>query len=175
MAEQAAAGPAGATKPSAEAPKRNVVLIALVAVNLLGLLGVGAYLLLSGSDESAEEDVAEGEEEVEEGEGEGHEREMGPLVQFESMVVNLRAPTTDRYLKLTFELELNELEQVEHVEMRMPAFRDAVLMHLTSLTIDDVQGADNALRLREQLLGMTDHTFGRDTVSHVYFTEYLVQ
>ena len=39
----------------------------------------------------------------------------------------------------------------------------------------DAAFVSSTLRLREQLLGMTDHTFGRDTVSHVYFTEYLVQ
>jgi flagellar FliL protein len=98
-----------------------------------------------------------------------------PLVEFESMVVNLRAETTDRYLKLTFQLELRGEDQLEHVETHMPAFRDAVLMHLTSLTIENVQGAENALHLREQLLAMARQVFGRRSVSHVYFTEYLVQ
>lgn len=182
MADHAAAAPAaGATKPSADAPKRNVVLIALVAANMLGMLGLGAYLVLGsgGSDahaEAAADDEEEDEDgEEEEGDEEEGEHEMGPLVEFESMVVNLRAPTTDRYLKITFQLELRGEEQLEHVETHMPAFRDAVLMHLTSLTIEDVQGADNAVRLRDHLLEMTRGTFGRRVISHIYFTEYLVQ
>ena len=177
----AAAAPAGATKPSAAPPKRNVVLIALVAANMVGMLGLGAYLVLGsggasthaeGAEEEEDEEEEDGEEEGEEEEG---EHEMGPLVEFESMVVNLRAETTDRYLKLTFQLELRAEDQLEHVEMHMPAFRDAVLMHLTSLTIEDVQGAENALHLGEQLLAMARQVFGRRSVSHVYFTEYLVQ
>lgn len=180
MADHAAAAPAGATKPSADAPKRNVVLIALVAANMLGMLGLGAYLVLGGGGgESAHAEAAdEGDEEEgdeEEGDEEEGEHEMGPLVEFESMVVNLNAPTTDRYLKITFQLELRAEDQLEHVETHMPAYRDAVLMHLTSLTIEDVQGADNAVRLRDHLLEMTRHSFGRRAVSHVYFTEYLVQ
>lgn len=176
----AAAAPAGATKPSADAPKRNVVLIALVAANMAGMLGLGAYLVLGSGGGAAEhgeaideEDEEEGDEE--EGDEEEGEHEMGPLVEFESMVVNLRAPTTDRYLKLTFQIELRAEDQLEHVETHMPAFRDAVLMHLTALTIEDVQGAENAVHLREQLLAMSRQVFGRRAVSHIYFTEYLVQ
>jgi flagellar FliL protein len=178
----AAAAPAGATKPSAAPPKRNVVLIALVAANMVGMLGLGAYLVLGSGGAPAHAEAAgdeeEGDEEEgdeEEGDEEEGEHEMGPLVEFESMVVNLRAETTDRYLKLTFQLELRGEDQLEHVETHMPAFRDAVLMHLTSLTIENVQGAENALHLREQLLAMARQVFGRRSVSHVYFTEYLVQ
>lgn len=184
MAEHAAAAPAsiGGTKPSAAPPARNWVLIALVAVNMLGMMGLGAYLVLRPPSGAAAASAphggedGEGEEEADEEEDEeDEEHEMGPLVEFESMVVNLRAETTDRYLKITFQLELRNPEQLEHVETHMPAFRDAVLMHLTALSIEEVQGADNAARLRDHLLEMTRATLGRRAVSHVYFTEYLVQ
>jgi flagellar FliL protein len=180
MADHAAAATAGATKPSAEARKRNVVLIALVAANMLGMFGLGGYLVLGAGGEPAHaEDVDEESDEEEGDEAEGDEEEgeheMGPLVEFESIVVNLSASTTDRYLKLTFELELRGEDQLEHVESHMAAYRDAVLMHLTSLTVEEVQGAENAVRLRERLLEMTHTTFGRRAVSHVYITEYLVQ
>jgi flagellar FliL protein len=181
MADHAAAAPAPAgTKPAADAPKRNVVLIALVAVNMLGMLGLGAYLVLSGpSHSAAEEESVDEEGDGEEGDGEEEgddaEHEMGPLVEFESMVVNLEAPTTDRYLKLTFQLELRDPEGAEHVTTRMPAYRHAVLMYLTSLSIEDVQGAEHAVAVRDHLLELTRETLGRRTVTHVYLTEYLVQ
>lgn len=185
MADHAAAAPApvGATKPAVAPPARNWLLIALVAVNMLGMVGLGAYLVLRpssgaapaaahGGEDAEHDDEDEEEEEEEEEDG---EHEMGPLVEFESMVVNLRAPTTDRYLKITFQLELRNPEQLEHVETHMPAFRDAVLMYLTALSIEEVQGAQNAALLRDHLLELTRSTLGRRTVSHVYFTEYLVQ
>lgn len=172
--------PAPAVKPAAAGPKRNVFLIAIVAVNMLGMVGLGAYLVLGQQGGHAAAQTEEGDEEgddeldEEDGEEEG-EAEVGPLIEFESMVVNLEAPTTDRYLKVTFSLELRGEENVEPVTARMVPYRDAVLMHLTSLTIEQVQGADNAALLRERLFEMARATFGRRSIRRVYLTEYLVQ
>lgn len=186
MSDAAAAQTA---KPAAPAGgNKNVIVIALVAVNMLGMLGLGAYLVFGGSagaqsrDESAQ---AEGDDEEadaeDEGEGDGEEEgghaphEVGPLVEFESMVVNLNEASTDRYLKLTFQLELTSPEMTERAETHMAPFRDAVLMYLTSLHATDVSGPEHAIAVREHLLEVANQTMGRRTVRHVYFTEYLVQ
>lgn len=184
MSDAAAAQTA---KPAAPAGgNKNVIVIALVAVNMLGMLGLGAYLVLGGSagaqsrDDSAE--AEDGEEEADaEDEGDGEEEgghgphEVGPLVEFESMVVNLNEASTDRYLKLTFQLELTNAEATERAETHMAPFRDAVLMYLTSLHATDVTGPENAAAVRDHLLQVANQTMGRRTVRHVYFTEYLVQ
>jgi flagellar basal body-associated protein FliL len=181
MSDAAAAQTA---KPAAPAGgNRNVLVIALVAVNMLGMLGLGAYLVLGGSagaqardgdqaDESGDEESDDLEDE--EGGG-GAPHEIGPLVEFESMVVNLNEPSTDRYLKLTFQLELTDAEMSERVESHMAPFRDAVLMYLTSLHAAEVSGPEHAAAVRDHLLQVANQTMGRRTVRHVYFTEYLVQ
>ncbi len=174
---------AAAVKPVAPANRRGLALAAIVAVNMLGMVGLGAYLVVvvAPSSRPAEHPAgaAHGDEGEEEGEDEEEEadedRELGPLIQFESMVVNLSTPTTDRYLKLTFELELREESVLERAESRMPVYRDAVLMYLSALTIEEAQGAQNAARIRDRLLELTHEAIGRRVVSHVYFTEYLVQ
>lgn len=174
-----------------------MVLIALVGVNMLGLFGLGGYLVYStsagaqaASAEGGEEgDVEEGDdledeegdEGEDEGEGEHAERdqdaphEMGPLVEFESMVVNLHEDTADHYLKITFQVELTNEEVAAEAEGRMVPFRDATLMYLSSLTVAQASGPENALNVRTRLLDIARRTLGRRTVRHVYFTEYLVQ
>ena len=184
-------------KPAAPA-NRNIVLIALVAVNMLGLFGLGGYLVYSTSAgaqaasaaEGEEGDVEEGDdlegEEGDEGEDEGEDgahaerdqdapHEMGPLVEFESMVVNLHEDTSDHYLKITFQVELTNEELAAEAEGRMVPFRDATLMYLSSLTVAEASGPENALAVRTRLLDIARRTLGRRTVRHVYFTEYLVQ
>lgn len=186
-------------KPAAPA-NRNVLLIALVAVNMLGLFGLGGYLVYSTSagaqaapaaeGEEGDEDELEGEEGEEGDEGEDGEdgeeggeaardqdspHEMGPLVEFESMVVNLHEDTSDHYLKVTFQVELSSEEVAAEAEGRMVPFRDATLMYLSSLTVAEASGPDNALAVRTHLLEIARHTLGRRAVRHLYFTEYLVQ
>lgn len=185
-------------KPAAPA-NRNVVLIALVAVNMIGLFGLGGYLVYStsagaqaapaageeGEDGDVEAEGDEGEDEGDEGEDEGDgehaardqdaPHEMGPLVEFESMVVNLHEDTSDHYLKITFQVELTNEEVAAEAEGRMVPFRDATLMYLSSLTVAQASGPENALAVRTRLLDIARRTLGRRTVRHVYFTEYLVQ
>ncbi len=160
---------AAAVKPAAPG-NRNVLLIALVATNMLGMLGLGGYLVLSNraGAQAPDETAAHAHE---------HEapEEMGPLVEFESIVVNLRDSGTDHYLKLTAQVELASEDAAPLAEAHMTPFRDAVLMYLTSLTLSDVQGPDGARAVREHMIELATETMGEGTVRHIYFTEYLVQ
>lgn len=157
-----------AVKPAAPA-NRNTLVIGLVVVNMLGMLGLGAYLVLSTRAGAQPPASAEAEE------PDPSEEEVGPLVEFESMVVNLHEPTSDHYLKLTFQLELSSEEAAPQAEAHMTPFRDAVLMYLTSLSVEEVAGPDGARTVRERLLELAHETMGEHTVRHLYFTEYLVQ
>lgn len=161
--------PTQAVKPAAP-PNRNGLLIALVATNMLGLTGLGGYLVYStraGAQAPSHEDASDEAEPAE-------PTEMGPLVEFESMVVNLHEGS-DHYLKLTFQLELASEEIAPAAETRMVPFRDAVLVYLSSLAPAQVEGPDGLSTVRDRLLEIADETFGPHTVRHLYFTEYLVQ
>jgi flagellar basal body-associated protein FliL len=161
--------PTPAVKPAAPA-NRNMLIIVLVGTNMLGLFGLGGYLIYStraGAQPPAAAAAA-----VEPGPA---EHEMGPLVEFESMVVNLHEETTDHYLKLTFQLELASEDGAPAAEAHMTPYRDAVLMYLTSLGVADVAGPDGAHTVREHLLELARETLGEHAVQNIYFTEYLVQ
>lgn len=160
--------PKNDVKPAAPT-NRNLLVIALVGVNMLGMLGLGGYIVLSGraGAQAAEEEDPE--------EGEGESGEIGPLVEFESMVLNLRGPSTDHYLKLTFQLELASEDAAPAVEAHMTPFRDACLMYLSSLSVEEASGPEGATMVRQHLLELADETMGEHVVRHVYFTEYLVQ
>jgi flagellar basal body-associated protein FliL len=156
-----------------------MLVVALVGVNLSLVAAVGAYFFLTrDSGEDVEEEFDEGEDgEDEEGaEGEGAGRgHIGPLVSFDSMVVNLRAPTPDHYLKLTFQIELRSEEDVEHVSGLLVVYRDQVLAHLSALDVPSVVGTEAGTRLRTELLEIARRVFGRRRVRNIYFTELLVQ
>ena len=156
-----------AVKPAAP-PNRNALIIALVASNMIGLFGLGGYLVYS-TRAGAQAPAASAETEPTVAE------EVGPLVEFASMVVNLHETTSDHYLKLTFQIELASEDVAPAAESHMTPYRDAVLMYLTSLSVEQVSGAEGASAVRERLLQLADETMGPHVVRHLYFTEYLVQ
>lgn len=177
---------------AAAAPKKKapILMIGLVGLNLAALTAAGAYLFLTsgaaahapahtdGHDAEAEGDDEEGEaseDEEEEEDEEGEERELGPLVEFESLVVNLADSGEGHYLKITFQLELRNEEVAEHVETRMVPYRDRVLAYLGALGVEAVSGAEGGVALREHLLDLAREVFGRRAIRAIYFTELLVQ
>lgn len=181
-----------AEKPAAAAPgkKPNILVIALVGLNVAILAAVGAYFFLTSGahaasegasheaadeEEEDEDEEAADDEEGDEEEDEDEERPVGPMVEFESMVVNLAGPSADHYLKVTFQLEVRGEEQLEEVESHMVIYRDQVLSYLVTLEVSQVTGAEGGARLRTELLAIARHVFGRRNIRGIYFTELLVQ
>lgn len=155
----------------------NTVVLALGALNFLAVAGLGAFLVLrppAGGGAAAPAEGEHGAAASEHHEGEHHE--LGPLVEFESMIVNLADPGGSRYLKVTFQLELSSEEEAAGVEHHLVPVRDRILTHLGSLSVADVTGPDARTHLREQIVTLANEALGGgEAVRSVYFTEYLVQ
>ena len=158
---------APAVKPAP--PRRNLLLGAVVAINMLGMIALGTYLALLGRASAAAEAPASAPAEPEEPE------EVGPLVELESMIVNLAEERGDRYLKVTLQFELRGPDDAEPVEARLVPVRDAVLSHLSTLHIADVHGEGRMAAVRDHLLTIVNERLGEARVRRLYFTEYLVQ
>lgn len=158
------------TKPAGG--NMNVVVLALVGTNLLGMMGLGAYMVMSSGSSSA---PAEHEAEHED-DDEGEEHTLGPLVEVETIIVNLADPG-QHYLKMTAQFELDAApEALEHVESHMVPIRDRVLSYLSSLVVAQVTGGERREEVRAELVRIANEALGEeDMVRNVYFTEYLVQ
>lgn len=156
--------------PAEGAPKRNNLMIALVGVNMLGMLAIGAYVALRPAGGEA---AAGGE-----GHGGEHEEpeEAGPMIEMDSLIVNLQAsPGGGRYLKVTAQLEVASEEEKEHVLARVVAVKDGMITYLSAMTSEQVSGPENMEHVREHILELARAAAGEERVRHVYFTEYLVQ
>jgi len=157
-------------KPVDAAPKKNVLLIALVAVNMVGMLAIGAYIALrpAGGPEAGGEGAhgAAAHEEPE---------EAGPMLELESLIVNLQEGPGGQYLKITTQLEIASEEEAEHVTARLVPIKDGMITYLSALTAEQVTGPEHMEQVREHILGLAHAAAGEERVRRVYFTEYLVQ
>jgi flagellar FliL protein len=187
------ANPAGA---AAAPPKKSKLVIGLVVLNVLALAGVGGYFALAGrghAGAAAESAAAEGEGEGEgegeasAGEGEGGEGaekgkapshgsgRRGPIVPLESIITNLVDDEELHFLKVTVQLEAKDESAKTEIQDALVPVRDRVLLRLSSLTLPQTQGAEKKAALQAELVTMINAELGARRVTHVYFTEFVVQ
>lgn len=151
-------------------PKKNMLLIILVAVNMLGMLGVGAYVMFfqGGGEAEAQAAPAEVAPAVPEG-------RFGPLVEFNPIVANLAEADATRYVKVTLHLEVaNEEQQLKLEEMTIP-IRDRMVLYFSGLTAEDTLGEDKKAAIKEQLKELANEVAGAEVIRNVFIGEFVVQ
>ncbi|MDH5492775.1 MAG: flagellar basal body-associated FliL family protein [Myxococcales bacterium] len=155
-----------ATAEETEKPKRSLLVIALVALNVLAISGVGIYFFLLREPDAVEEEVPA--EPPPPG-------EFGPLLEMRPIVANLNDGARGRYLRVALHLEVsNELDSPA-VEAALVPVRNRFLIFLSNLTVDEASGAVNKERIREELAELANEVLGSERVRRIFFTEFVVQ
>jgi len=164
--------------------KKKLFIIIGAAVAALILVGV-AMFFLGGS--KAEKKSAHGEAKVEakaetkgegeakgEGKGEG-KAGAGTIYPLEPFIVNIYDGQEIRYLKLKVEFEMANIEVKGELDGKVAPLRDAILILLTTKTMQEIQDLQGKNQLREQILGAVNKIIPPGKVTKVYFTDFVVQ
>jgi flagellar FliL protein len=149
----------------------KTVLIILVFIVLLfmGAVGAGFFILWTKIDQIPKDHSAMGAAPVEE------EVTLGPLHTLDTMIVNLADRGGKRYLRVTMALELSDSDALPVVEERLPQIRDAILMILPTKNYGEISTTDGKVALREQLKEKINALLAMESVTNIYFTEFVVQ
>lgn len=155
-----------------------VLLIGLI--NTIGLLAIGAYVILGGGGgaqpmapidpavQNAIDDNLPGAPDKPVG-------GPGPLVELGVLVVNLKEPTGDRYLKAKINLELDSEETRAEVEMRTSAIKYQLTMLLSGQRVSDVQGPEAMESLRKSMKRRANAMLAKGSITEVWPEEWIVQ
>jgi flagellar FliL protein len=99
----------------------------------------------------------------------------GPTMRLADFVVHLRDPDTDRYARVSFELELKDEKSKEGLTARLPQVRDAFLVYLSDRSSEELRGGEAIARVKNAL-AMKLGEVARDVpVRALYITELVVQ
>jgi flagellar FliL protein len=96
-------------------------------------------------------------------------------VTFDPFIVNLNEPSASRYLKTSFEIEVEGDRIVEDLNRNKRVVRDEFLRYLSSLGVPETQGEESKKKIQEQLIARADRILGAGRVKSLYFTEFVVQ
>ena len=100
---------------------------------------------------------------------------LGTLFKLDTFIVNLADKERNRYLRVTMELELPDSSITGRIEDRLPQIRDRILMILPSRRFADITSMDGKTALRDEIIAKLNDLFPEETVSNIFFTEFVVQ
>ncbi len=187
-----AEGAEGATQPGLSRKK----LILFIAAPLVLLIAVGAGLYFTGmldgllgrkvecaqDDEKCKAEAAKAGEGGEHGAAAGGEHGAGAVsglfLPIPTMIVNLASDSEDgapRYLRLTVQLEMKSLEDLQAVQGVIPRVIDQFQTYLRELRVKDLRGSAGIYRLQMELLWRVNQAAAPVEVKDVLFQEILIQ
>lgn len=153
---------------------------ALLVVNLVLVAAVLAAFLLKGSG-SGHEATGEDGKAAEHGKaGEpagpgGKAPPPGPTVKLADFVVHLRNVESDRYARLSFEIEVANEEDKNVFTALMPRVRDGFLTYLSDLTLEELRGGEAIARTKKALEDRLVQLAPGVKVRALYVTDLVIQ
>ena len=167
-------------------PTRGKVFPILLAMNSVAAVGALLLVLLrpapatAGLAPAAHGPAAEAEAgPANEGHGEGGAPGVpgarGADVKLTDLVVRLKNPDADRYVRVSFNLELAPGQNPAMVDPLLPRVRDAFISDLSDRTLEELQGAEALAQLKRGLLERLNALMPSVRVRALYITEFIVQ
>jgi flagellar FliL protein len=151
----------------------------LLVVNMLLVGAVLAVFLTRGGGIGGGEKSG-GEAKVAEGHGESHGAEdkgnlPGPTQKLADFVVHLRDPETDRYARVSFEVEVGSEEEKNKLTGYMPRIRDAFIAYLSDRTLEELRGSESIARTKGALAERLAQLAPGVKVRGLYITDLVIQ
>ena len=103
------------------------------------------------------------------------EQPLGPIYSLETFIVNLADKGGKRYLRVTMDLELGNVDLEEEIVKRMPQVRDRILMILPSKRFEDISPVDGKIALRDEILKTLNGFITQGEITNIYFKEFVIQ
>jgi flagellar protein FliL len=100
---------------------------------------------------------------------------LGHLLKMDDFVVNIIQKDTTRFLKIGITLETKDKESSERIKNRMPQIADAVLLLVGNKQFDQIKDLQGKLQLKADLLAQINSLIGKDEVTEIFFTGFVVQ
>lgn len=150
-------------KPEPPSGGNSKLILILILCNLLGLGGIGAYLVLFSDNGSAEAQV---EEEPE---------TFGALVELPTLIVNLSGERWGRFMRVSLQMEAREEEDGETITAALVPIQNRMLIFFSELDPERTRTAGAKDEIAEELVGLINEVTGGEPVRRVFYTEFVVQ
>ena len=146
-------------------------MIAFLFITMIGMAGGLFMIWTKMSNAQAQADGAAGTQ----SNGQQNQQTLGTLFPLDTFIVNLADEGGKRYLRVTMNLELSNETVEDELTTRLPQMRDSILMVLPSKRFADISTMEGKISLRKEIIANLNDLFGRQIISNIYFTEFVIQ
>ncbi|GMT41744.1 MAG: hypothetical protein IEMM0002_0155 [bacterium] len=150
----------------------KLILILVIAVLLLGLIGVGGFIayrqVTQGGDQEGGKSTADKAKE-------GDAAKIGDVIAIDPFIVNLSDDSGKRYLKVSMQFELGDPLLAEELTNKMPQIKDTIITVLSDKASDDVLTVGGKRKLKEQILTRVNIMLKSGMVKNIFFVEFVIQ
>ena len=172
--EPANEAPAPAAKPPRSGSKLVPALVVLNSVLVAGLIG----LQLLRNPAHARADVGPAAPAAAHAEGttaKGAGAAPGPTQKLAEFVVHLRDAESDRFARVSFELEVASEDDKAKLVAFTPRIRDAFLSYLSDRTLEEMRGSEAIHRMKTALEAQLPKLVPDVRVRGLYVTDLVIQ
>lgn len=156
--------------------KQSLILMALAAINMVVVGGVGFMMYQSRQKEAAQpkiEHVIQGEHQAQAEESADTKLAKLPVVPLETFTVNLAGSKGRRIFRVDLELEVSDRKVVDEIEQRKPQVRDIIIIILSGRTYDQISSKEGKNELRDEIKDTVNAFLAKGKITNVYFTNLL--
>ena len=152
----------------------NKLIFALVGILFVVMIGLtGGLFMIWTKLSSAEAQTQDAL--IDDRKGNLVQPSPGTIFPLDTFIVNLADEGGKRYLRITMDLELTHGISEAEVEKRLSQMRDSILMVLPSKRFEEIRTLEGKTNLRNEIIASLNGLFGQESISNIYFTEFVVQ
>jgi len=152
--------------------KKVVIMIIVGVVLMLGMFGAGFFIMWQKMAAMGTQNVqAAAKAAVQKKKAQG----IGPTFHLDPFIVNLADAGGKRFLRVTMELEVKNADLQKELEKSLPRVQDAILTILPSKKYADLHTTQGKTALRQEIMKKLNAFLPGKPVTHVYFTEFVIQ
>jgi len=178
---------APAEQPEGGGSKKKLFIIIGAAVAVAVVLAVVFMVMGKGDKKAANKEGAEATTEAKaeggahgapakaEGGAPGAAVGAANIFPLEPFIVNIYDGQELRYLKVKVELEMAGAGVKAELDSRLAPIRDAVLVLLSTKTLQDIQDIQGKNQLKDEILASINKIIPPGKIAKIYFTDFVVQ
>jgi len=159
--------------------KKLFIIIGAAVAVIIVIIVVLVMTMGGGKKDPAEAGKAETKSSGGHGGGHGGGDAKGGAVvtvyPLEPFIVNIYDGQEVRYLKLKVEFEMSGAEIKPEIEAKQAPLRDAILVLLTTKTLQEIQDIQGKNQLRDEILSSVNKILPPGKITKIYFTDFVVQ
>ena len=97
------------------------------------------------------------------------------MVKLPDFVIHLRNPDLDRYVRLSFDIEVFADPDKDKLNANLPRVRDAIISYLSDRTLEELRGSEGLGRTKDALQQKLRELVPEARIRALYISDFVVQ